>query len=421
MHNNWKRTFGIIWTGQFMSLLSSSAVNFAIIIWLSIKTESAEVLAYATIGALLPQALLGPFAGVFIDRWDRKKTMMIADGFVALCTLIMSLLFHFGHFELWFIYILLALRSVGSAFHMPSMQASVPLLAPESELLRIAGINQIIQSVSSIGGPALGALAIGLFDIGYVLLLDIAGALIAIISLLFVHIPRPEQQATHATGIKQVLREIGSGVRAVTTLKGLSYLFTFSILSTFCIMPVAVLFPLLTLKHFEGTAFHMSVIEVMWGAGMLAGGGILGIFKLRMNKVILINWMYLLLGGSLALSGLLPSEGFIIFVVLTTLGGISAAVYNAAFTTIIQEKIDPAMLGRVFSMFFSISLLPSIIGLLGTGFLADTVGIARTFVILGSAIGIIGIIAFFMPEMINIGKKQTIKEVEEETPVIPMP
>src|SRR5690606_9326089 len=172
----WKRTFAIIWSGQFISLLTSSAVNFAIIIWLSLETGSAEVLAFAAIAAFLPQTIIGPFAGVFIDRWDRKRTMIAADGFIAVCTLMLSVLFYLGYSELIFVYILLALRSVGSAFHMPAMQASVPLLAPESELLRIGGINQVIQSVSSIGGPALGAFAIGLMHIGYVLLMHMSVA-----------------------------------------------------------------------------------------------------------------------------------------------------------------------------------------------------------------------------------------------------
>src|SRR5690606_3115960 len=100
---SWKKTFAIIWTGQLMSMLSSSAVNFAIIIWLSLETGSAEVLAYAAIAGLLPQALIGPLAGVYIDRWDRKRTMIIADAFVAICTLSMSVLFYFGYYELGFI------------------------------------------------------------------------------------------------------------------------------------------------------------------------------------------------------------------------------------------------------------------------------------------------------------------------------
>src|SRR5690606_11074054 len=315
-----------------VSLLSSSAVNFAIIIWLSLETGSAEVLAYAAIAAFLPQTIIGPFAGVYIDRWDRKRTMILADGFIAVCTGMMSLLFYLGYSELIFVYILLALRSVGSAFHMPAMQASVPLLAPESELLRIGGINQVIQSVSNIAGPALGALAIGLMDIGYVLLLDIGGAIVAIASLLLVHIPNPEKEQTaQASGVRQVLHDIALGIRAVTSNRGISWLFGLSILATFCIMPVAVLFPLLTLQHFGGGKFEMSVIEVVWGVGMLVGGALLGIFRPTINKIVIINGMHILLGLSLAGSGALPPSGFIPFVALTVFGGIAGSVYNASF------------------------------------------------------------------------------------------
>ncbi|WP_130858455.1 MFS transporter [Olivibacter jilunii] len=414
MEISWKRKFLVIWTGQFISLLSSSAVNFAVIIWLSIETGSAEVLAYAAIAGLLPQALIGPFAGVFIDRWDRKKTMIFADGFISICTIAMSLLFYAGHFELIYIYLLLGLRSAGSAFHMPAMQASVPLLAPESQLLRIAGINQIIQSVSNIAGPALGAFAIGLLDIGHVLLLDVVGAFIAILSLLFIRIPNPAQQILDKASIEQVGRDIVIGVRAVTKNRGLSYLFLFSILATFCIMPVAVLFPLLTLQHFGGGKFEMSLIEVVWGIGMLVGGGLLGVFKPNASKVILINYMHILLGLSLAISGMLPMNVFIFFAILTAIGGVAASIYNASFTTIIQEEIDPAMMGRVFSMFYSIAILPSVIGLLSTGFIADYIGIGRTFFILGGAIVLIGLISFTVSPLMALGRRKERSEVEQD-------
>ena len=71
--DNWKRVFAIIWTGQFLSILTSSIVNFAIVLWLSLETGSAEVLAFATMAALLPQSVLGLFTGIFIDRWKRKR------------------------------------------------------------------------------------------------------------------------------------------------------------------------------------------------------------------------------------------------------------------------------------------------------------------------------------------------------------
>ena len=153
---------------------------------------------------------VGLVAGVYIDRWDRKRTMITADSFIAFCTLLLAVLFFLNLAEIWHIYVLLALRSVGSAFHMPAMQASIPLLAPADQLGRIAGINQMLESVCNIAGPALGALFIGLMDISYILLLDVGGALMACLSLLFVRIPNPEQDENKRTGIWIELNRITS-------------------------------------------------------------------------------------------------------------------------------------------------------------------------------------------------------------------
>ncbi len=406
MKETWMRKFALIWAGQFISLISSSAVNFAIIIWLSIETGSAETLAFAAIAALLPQAIIGPFAGVYIDRWDRKKTMIFSDAFVALCTAFMALNFYMGNQSLFFIYIMLGLRSVGSAFHMPAMQAAIPMLAPKDQLLRIAGINQIIQSVSSIAGPALGALLIGLFSIGNVLLFDIIGAVFAITSLLFVYIPNPEKAPDDdSSKLAKVWKDLRIGIVEVFRDKGITWMFIYSIIATFCILPVSVLFPLLTLNHFNGGKFEMSIIEIVWGVGMLIGGGLIGIIKPTVRKIIFINVMHIVLGLTFTISGILPTDAFILFTVLTVIGGAAASIYNANFVAIIQEEIDPSKMGRVFSMFYSIAIIPSMIGLLSTGFVADNIGVNLTFIILGAVISFVGIISFFTPSLMQLGKK----------------
>lgn len=393
--NNWKRVFAIIWTGQFFSILTSSIVNFAIILWLSFETKSAEVLAFAAIAAMLPQSVLGLFTGIFIDRWKRKRVMIMADSFIAFCTLILAVLFYLDVAKLGHVYILLALRSVGSAFHMPAMQASVPLLAPKSELIRIAGINQIIQSACNIAGPALAALFISFMEMTNILLLDVIGAALACTSLLFVKIPDPEN--AEKTQKVQLLKEAKEALTEVRAQSGLSWLFILSIIATFFIMPVSVLFPLMTLDHYSGNAYQISLVEAAWGIGALLGGAFLGIKKFKLNEISLINWMYLLLGLTFGLSGVLPVSGYPLFVGLTAIGGISGSLYMASFTTVVQTRINPVVMGRVFSFYMSINLLPSMIGLLSTGFLADNIGIGNTFIIGGALVGIIGVISFFIP------------------------
>jgi DHA3 family macrolide efflux protein-like MFS transporter len=401
--SNWKKTFIIIWTGQLFSTLSSAVVGFAVMFWLSISTGSAEVLAYAIIAALLPQLILGFFTGVYVDRWNRKLTMIIADLFIALCTLVIAILLFLGEKDITYFYVLLALRSVGTAFHIPALQASVPLLAPEDKLMRIAGVNNIIQSIGNIAGPALAALLISLFDLTWVLMIDVAGAIIACVSLLMVHIPDPDKSNAPPPN---VVDELVVGMREIYSKPGLFWMFILAILATFFIMPVAALFPLMTLNHFSGNTFHMSIIEIAWGIGMLLGGAIMGFPKLRTYKIILINLMYLLLGLTFLFSGILPRSGFVYFATITIFGGISMSIYSGSFNVVLQTMVDPSALGRVFSMYGSITLLPAMVGLLATGYIADNIGIGNAFVISGIAIGALGLLAFLVPAVAKMVKEE---------------
>lgn len=393
--SDWKKVFAIIWTGQLFSTLSSAIVGYAVVFWLSVETKSAEVLALATIAALLPQLIIGPFTGVYIDRWNRRKIMILADLFIAACSFIMALLFLRGHVPNYLVYFLLALRSIGAAFHVPAMQASVPLLAPESELTRINGINQVIQSVSTIAGPALAALFISVFNMTLVLMTDVAGAIIAIVSLLFVYIPDPGKKKDAPE--PHFLRELNEGLREIYIRPAIMWIFIVIIVQHFFIMPVAALFPLLTINHFSGSTYQMSIVEVGWGLGTLAGGAILGIRNFRLHRFIIINLTFIILGLTFAFSGILPQSGFWIFVALTFFGGISMAVYSGVFMTVMQTTIEPSALGRVLSFYGSFTLLPSMIGLLQTGFIADSIGVPNAFVISGTMIVLVGICSFFIP------------------------
>ena len=381
---SWKKTFAVIWSGQLASILSSEVVAYSIIFWMSLETGSAEVLALAAIAGMLPQSLLGPLVGVYVDRWDRKRTMILADSFIALCTLALTALFWLGAARMWHIYILLACRSAGSAFHIPAMQASVPLLAPASQLTRIAGVNQIIASLSSIAGPALGALLINLTSIGNILLLDVAGAAIACISLLW--------------------REFREGFSAMHAIPGMGWFFTLAIVVWFFIMPVGVMFPLMTLQHFGGGAFEMSLIEIVWGGGALVGGAVMGARTYRVSRIVLVNLMYLVVGLSFALSGLLSPAGFLWFALFTAAAGISSSVFNASFVSVVQTRIEAGMLGRVMSLYRSFGLLPAALGLLGTGFLAENVGLTTTFVVAGTIIVAVGAAGFFIPSVMRLDR-----------------
>lgn len=399
--NNWKKKFIIIWSGQLFSTLSSYIAQFGVVLWISIETGSAEVLSFATIAALLPQVVLGPFAGVFVDRWNRKLTMILSDVFVALCSAVIALLFYLDTIELWHIYLLLMLRSVGAAFQAPAMKSSVPMLAPEKELTRIASVNQSIQAVSNICGPVLGAALLVATDMSFLMLFDVLGAIIGCTTLMFVSIPNPERAATKMS-LGNVMRDMRDGFNAIRSKRGLSWVMVIEVLVTFFVMPVVVLLPLMTLKHFAGTPYHASLIELLFGLGTLGGGILLGVWNPKGRKVILINISYIVLGVCFMWSGLLSPSGFAIYAALSAVQGISIPFYSGPLTALLQSQVEPAFLGRVFALFDSISLLPSLFGMLATGFLADAIGISNIFTICGIAVILIGGASLLIPSIMKL-------------------
>ena len=443
MQENWKKTFAFIWTGQLFSTLSSSVVSFAVIFWLSVQTGSAQVLALATISSLLPQLVLGLFTGVLIDRWDRKRTMIVADLYIALLTAVMAVLFYMGAAEIGLIYALLALRSIGSAFHMPAMEASVPLLAPKSELMRVAGINNMIFSVSTIGAPAIAAIFISALDMTWVLMFDVLGALIACTSLLFVKIPNPWDKKTTEisldnsqflagktaafqineedinessnetsgktnitqTEFKRFFTELNQGLHEILKRPGLMWMFIFTIFASLAMVPISTLFPLMTLDHFAGDTYKMSMVEIAWGVGMLIGGGIMSLPKFKFNNVLLINSMYVILGMTFAFSGLTPPGGFYAFVGFTLIGGISGAIFWGAFTVLLQKSLDSSVLGRVFSIHNSLIMIPAMFSLIATGYIADYIGITNAFIISGAMLVFIGLLSPFLPAIKKFAKE----------------
>jgi DHA3 family macrolide efflux protein-like MFS transporter len=133
---HWARRFFTLWTGQALSLLGSQLVQFAIIWYLTQTTRSATTLAMASMMGLLPQVVLSPFIGTWVDRGDRRLIMIIADTSVATATLLLGILFALNVVQVWHIYVALFIRAVAGGFHQSAFGASVVLLVPREHTAR---------------------------------------------------------------------------------------------------------------------------------------------------------------------------------------------------------------------------------------------------------------------------------------------
>jgi len=184
--------FWAVFTGQGFSLLGSRLVQFSLIWWLTSTMGSASILAMGSILVLVPQVFLMPFAGTLVDRWDRRLVLISVDIGNAIGILVLMLLFGTGNIRLPHVYIVMFMRAIGGAFQWPTMQASTSMMVEDNMLSKVAGLNQALMGLATIIAPPLGVMLMDILPIQYVLALDVVTALFAILPLLIVTIPSPE-------------------------------------------------------------------------------------------------------------------------------------------------------------------------------------------------------------------------------------
>ena len=396
---NWKFKFYTIWAGQAVSLITSAILQMAIIFYLTEKTGSAMVLSMASLVGFLPYAVFGPAIGVLVDRHDRKKIMIGADLIIAAAGAVLAIVALYTELSVWMVMVVLFIRSIGTAFHSPALNAVTPLLAPEEQLTKCAGYSQSLQSISYIISPAAAALLYSVWKLNAIIAIDILGAMIASITVAIVSIPKLGDQVQSLK--PNFLREMKEGIVALRQNKGLFALLLLGTLYTFVYMPINALFPLISMEYFNGTPVHISITEIAFASGMLVGGLLLGRLGKFEKRILLITGSFFIMGASLAVSGLLPPSRFVIFVACCAVMGLSVPFYSGVQTALFQEKIKPEYLGRVFSLTGSIMSFAMPIGLILSGFFADRIGVNHWFLL--SGILIIGI-AIVCPMITEVRK-----------------
>ena len=401
---NWKLKFYTIWAGQAVSLITSATLQMAIIFYLTEKTGSAMVLSMASLVGFLPYAVFGPAIGVLVDRHDRKKIMIGADLIIAAAGAVFAIVALYMELPVWIVMIVLFIRSIGTAFHTPALNAVTPLLVPEEQLTKCAGYSQSLQSISYIVSPAVAALLYSVWDLNAIIAIDVLGAVIASITVAIVRIPKLGDQVQSLE--PNFIREMKEGIVVMRQNKGLFALLLLGTLYTFVYMPINALYPLISMEYFNGTPMHISITEIAFASGMLAGGLILGRLGSYEKRVPLITGSFFMMGASLAIAGLLPPSGFIIFVVCCAIMGLSVPFYSGVQTALFQQKIKPEYLGRVFSFTGSIMSLAMPLWLILSGFFADRIGINHWFLISGILIIGIAIVCPMMTEVRKLDLKQ---------------
>lgn len=379
---NWIKPFFLVWIGQAFSLAGSRIVQFALVWWLTELTGSATVLATATLVALIPEIVLGPIAGAYVDRWNRKRVMIVADGVIALASLWLAYQFWAGTMQVWYIYIIMLVRSLGTMFHSPAMTSSTSLMVPRAQLSRVAGANQTLNGTLSIAGPPLGALLMGVLPLHFVMLVDVGTAFLAIFPLFFVQVPQPEKKAETGKPVS-IWSDLKAGVQYLRGWKGMLLLLGLAMIFKFALTPAFSLLPLLVSQHFQGGAAEYSLIEAASGVGILVGGLLLSVWGGFSKKIYTIMVGIFGLGLALVSLGFLPGWAFQWAVGLLFLCGLMVPLVDGPLMALLQGSIAPEMQGRVFSLIGSLLWLTSPFSLVIAGPVSDALGLQVWYVVAG--------------------------------------
>ena len=401
-NQNWAIRFIPLWVGQALSLLGSQLVQFAIIWYLTQETNSATTLAIASMMGLLPQVLLSPFIGTWVDRGNRGLILIAADAAVAIATLILALLFAMGFVQVWHIYLALFVRAVTGGFHQSAFGASIVLLVPKENLARVQGFNQALYGGLNIISAPLGAYLLSVIPMQGILGIDVGTALFAISILLIVRIPQPERSAQTPGTFWQDFR---AGFRYIITWRGLVILLCLVMVINFFFTASEALTPLLITNHFRGHAGQLGWWLSSSAIGTVLGGLILGAWGGFKRKIVTAQLGLILTGLNAMVVGIVSPELFWVGLAANTAMGLLLPIINGSFGATLQATIAPEMQGRVFAFILSAAMLVSPLALLIAGPFADAFGIQLWFLIAGISCTLMGMLGFLSSDVMTMENK----------------
>ena len=382
--NHWKRKTILFLISQCITLFGSMIVQMSIIWYVTLKTSSGGWVAAFTICSYLPQFLISFFAGVWADRYSRKKLIILADGVITVATLVMFLVMPMISLDSILLSALLAvsiIRSVGAGIQTPAVNAVIPQLVPEEYLMKYNGLNATVQSVVQFAAPAVAGAVLSIGTFRATLFIDILTALVGIGLLSCVLLPKQEASNENVS----VFSEINAGIRYSFSDKLIGkILIVYGLYILLCV-PAGFMAALLVSRVYGDVYWYLTALELVGFAGMALGGVLMGVwggFKSRIKTFAL--GLFVL---SLMTIGMGISPYFILYLVLMFVYSIALTMIQTATTTIIQEKADSSMQGRVFGLMGAMYSGSLPVGMAIFGPLADVMPLQ--WIIVGSGIALV--------------------------------
>ena len=387
---HWKRKIVLFFISQGITLFGSALVQFAIVWYVTLKTTSGAWVAALTICSLLPQTLISFVSGAWADRYSKKMLIIVSDAVIAAATLALALLFPLIQDDNAVLFALLAtsvIRSIGAGIQLPAVNATTPLLVPEEHLMRVNGINATLQSIIQFASPAAAGAILTMGTLRSTLLIDICTAVVGIGILSCILLPKRDIPANEQQSVFADVKGGLSYLRKECFLAKLMLLYGLFILLS---VPGGFLAALLVTRVYGGSSWNLTIVELVGFAGMAAGGLLLSIWGGFANRV-----KTLLLGVGLCgllTIGLGAVNNFVVYLAIMLLLGVALSAAQTTVTTLLQERSEPAMQGRVFGLMSTMYSGFLLIGMTFFGPMADKVSLPLMMIITGGVLALIAIL-----------------------------
>lgn len=401
-------------TSQAISLFGSALVQYVIMWYITLATQSGVVLAIYAVCSFLPQLLVSLFAGVWADRYPRKTLIILADSSIALSTLLLAILLLNGVQGLIPIYIIAAVRSLGSGIQTPAVNAVLPQLVAPDKLMRVNSVNGTIQSVVMLAAPAVSGAVLAFGSLPSILMIDVVTAIVGIGILAFIRIP------AHARATEKVqtgvFHDLVTGVKYAAGNFFLRRYALYYMVVSILIVPASMFNVLFVTRVYGGSYFHLTWNEVIFFAGSILGGIILASWGGFKNRLFTIVMGCVIFGSTAIFMGLTPP--FIVYLILMFITGLTVPSFNTPTMVLLQEKVPPDMLGRIFSLLQIVGIGVMLVGSVFFGPLFDRIPIQWAMLAAGVLLVIWGLVMLMDKRTMREGlpaEKPAGTQLEEDT------
>jgi DHA3 family macrolide efflux protein-like MFS transporter len=389
----WKKKVAVFLVGQTITTFGSLLVQYALLWHLTLTTKSGVVLALAAVFGFLPQAIVSIFAGVWADRVNRKLMIIVSDSTIALATLVLAFFMLSGVDDLWLVFLVMAVRSVGAGIQMPAISALIPQIVPTDKLMRVNGINSSVQSSLLIIGPVAAAGIYSTFSLAAILFVDVVTAVIGLSLLTTIAVPTLSRAASddkpsYFTDLREGLEYIFSHdlVRWVMVIYSIVFLL---------VVAPSNLSPLMLVRTFGDDVWLLTILELSFGIGMVAGGALMAIFGSKADRLGMMVGTSILFGVLAVVMGF--TTNLILFYSLFFLIGLAVPAFSTSSMTLLQETVEPERQGRVFGFVGIVMAVAMPVGMAVLGPLADIVSVEILLIATGAITVLIAVVAVLLP------------------------